>query len=104
MGGQPMMEQVGGQPMMEQETMSETTEEKPISSTNQMEYETLRARLPQEISDEVLFKLPTACQGLSLERIRRGLSKVIAHLQIQMHLLPSYLPLLHRIQNLRILP
>ena len=54
MGGQPMMEQVGGQPMMEQETMSETTEEKPISSTNQMEYETLRARLPQEITDDVV--------------------------------------------------
>ena len=54
MGGQPMMEQMGGQPMMEQETMSETTEEKPISSTNQMEYETLRARLPQEITDDVV--------------------------------------------------
>ena len=46
--------QMGGQPMMEQETMSETTEEKPISSTNQMEYETLRARLPQEITDDVV--------------------------------------------------
>ena len=34
--------------------------------------------LQQEISDEVLFNLATACQGLSLERIRRVLSKVIA--------------------------
>ena len=34
--------------------------------------------LKQDISDEVLVKLTTACQGLSLERIRRVLSKVIA--------------------------
>jgi len=34
--------------------------------------------LKQEISDDVLLSLTTACQGLSLERIRRVLSKVIA--------------------------
>jgi hypothetical protein len=34
--------------------------------------------LKQDVSDEVLVNLTTACQGLSLERIRRVLSKVIA--------------------------
>ena len=34
--------------------------------------------LKQDVSDELLLSLTTACQGLSLERIRRVLSKVIA--------------------------
>lgn len=38
----------------------------------------LMTSLKQEISPEVLVNLTTACQGLSLERIRRVLSKVIA--------------------------
>ena len=38
----------------------------------------LMSSLKQGISDELLLSLTTACQGLSLERIRRVLSKVIA--------------------------
>ena len=38
----------------------------------------LMKSLKQDISEEVLVNLTTACQGLSLERIRRVLSKVIA--------------------------
>jgi SpoVK/Ycf46/Vps4 family AAA+-type ATPase len=38
----------------------------------------LTTSLQQEISSEDLSKIATACQGLSLERIRRVLSKVIA--------------------------
>lgn len=44
----------------------------------QEELERLMNSLKQEISDELLVNLTTACQGLSLERIRRVLSKVIA--------------------------
>jgi SpoVK/Ycf46/Vps4 family AAA+-type ATPase len=38
----------------------------------------LMTSLKQDVSDELLLSLTTACQGLSLERIRRVLSKVIA--------------------------
>ena len=38
----------------------------------------LMTSLKQDISEELLLNLTTACQGLSLERIRRVLSKVIA--------------------------
>ena len=38
----------------------------------------LLSSLQQKISDETLNNIATACQGLSLERIRRVLSKVIA--------------------------
>lgn len=34
--------------------------------------------LQQDISDDVIDSLTNACQGLSLERIRRVLSKIIA--------------------------
>jgi SpoVK/Ycf46/Vps4 family AAA+-type ATPase len=42
------------------------------------ELKRLTTSLQQEISSEVLYNIATACQGLSLERIRRVLSKVIA--------------------------
>ncbi len=38
----------------------------------------LMTSLKQDISDEMIARLATSCQGLSLERIRRVLSKVIA--------------------------
>ena len=52
----------------------------PLPSYNDIleELNRLMTSLQQEMSDEVLFNLATACQGLSLERIRRVLSKVIA--------------------------
>ena len=57
-----------------------TLVEFPLPSYNEIleELNRLMTSLQQEISDEVLFNLATACQGLSLERIRRVLSKVIA--------------------------
>ena len=42
------------------------------------ELKRLTTSLQQEISQETVYKIATACQGLSLERIRRVLSKVIA--------------------------
>ena len=42
------------------------------------ELKRLTTSLQQDISSEVLNNIATACQGLSLERIRRVLSKVIA--------------------------
>merc|ERR1712054_591450 len=42
------------------------------------ELKRLTTSLQQDISTEVICKIATACQGLSLERIRRVLSKVIA--------------------------
>lgn len=44
----------------------------------QEELQRLMNSLKQEISNDLLVNLTTACQGLSLERIRRVLSKVIA--------------------------
>ena len=38
----------------------------------------LTSSIQQDITQETLFKIATACQGLSLERIRRVLSKIIA--------------------------
>ena len=38
----------------------------------------LTASLQQKIEPSVIYNIATACQGLSLERIRRVLSKVIA--------------------------
>jgi SpoVK/Ycf46/Vps4 family AAA+-type ATPase len=38
----------------------------------------LKSSMQQEVSDEIILEVTTACQGLSLERIRRVLSKVIA--------------------------
>ena len=38
----------------------------------------LKSSMQQEVSDEIILEVATACQGLSLERIRRVLSKVIA--------------------------
>jgi len=42
------------------------------------ELKRLTTSLQQEISEEIIASLASACQGLSLERIRRVLSKVIA--------------------------
>jgi len=42
------------------------------------ELKRLTTSLQQDISQETIYKIATACQGLSLERIRRVLSKVIA--------------------------
>jgi len=50
----------------------------PTYSEINEELSRLMASLKQESSDELLLNLTTACQGLSLERIRRVLSKVIA--------------------------
>ena len=38
----------------------------------------LISSMQKEVNQKVIFDLATACQGLSLERIRRVLSKVIA--------------------------
>ena len=52
----------------------------PLPTYNEINEELVRlmSSLKQEISEDVLLNLTTACQGLSLERIRRVLSKVIA--------------------------
>lgn len=52
----------------------------PLPTYNEINEELLRLMnsLKQEVSEELLLNLTTACQGLSLERIRRVLSKVIA--------------------------
>lgn len=52
----------------------------PLPTYNEINEELLRlmTSLKQDISDDLLLSLTTACQGLSLERIRRVLSKVIA--------------------------
>lgn len=52
----------------------------PLPSYNEIneELRRLMLSLKQEFSDELLVNLTTACQGLSLERIRRVLSKIIA--------------------------
>jgi SpoVK/Ycf46/Vps4 family AAA+-type ATPase len=52
----------------------------PLPTYNEINEELFRlmTSLKQEISNELLLSLTTACQGLSLERIRRVLSKVIA--------------------------
>ena len=50
----------------------------PTYSEINEELSRLMTSLKQESSDELLVSLTTACQGLSLERIRRVLSKVIA--------------------------
>ena len=52
----------------------------PLPTYNEINEELIRlmTSLKQDISDELLVNLTTACQGLSLERIRRVLSKVIA--------------------------
>jgi len=52
----------------------------PLPSYNEIseELNRLMASLQQDISEEITHNLATACQGLSLERIRRVLSKVIA--------------------------
>jgi hypothetical protein len=52
----------------------------PLPSYNEIldELNRLMTSLQQEISDDILFNIAMACQGLSLERIRRVLSKVIA--------------------------
>ena len=52
----------------------------PLPSYNEIldELNRLMTSLQQDISEDILFNIATACQGLSLERIRRVLSKVIA--------------------------
>jgi len=50
----------------------------PTYSEINEELSRLMTSLKQDISEELLLNLTTACQGLSLERIRRVLSKVIA--------------------------
>ena len=52
----------------------------PLPTYNEIYEELVRlmTSLKQDISEDVLLTLTTACQGLSLERIRRVLSKVIA--------------------------
>ena len=64
------------------ETLREfvTLIEFPLPTYNEINEELFRlmTSLKQEISEELLLNLTTACQGLSLERIRRVLSKVIA--------------------------
>lgn len=52
----------------------------PLPTYNEINEELIRlmTSLKQDISEELLLNLTTACQGLSLERIRRVLSKVIA--------------------------
>jgi len=52
----------------------------PLPTYNEIneELSRLMKSLKQEISDDLIVNLTTACQGLSLERIRRVLSKVIA--------------------------
>ena len=52
----------------------------PLPTYNEINEELVRlmTSLKQDISTELLLNLTTACQGLSLERIRRVLSKVIA--------------------------
>jgi SpoVK/Ycf46/Vps4 family AAA+-type ATPase len=50
----------------------------PTYSEINEELSRLMISLKQNISEELLVNLTTACQGLSLERIRRVLSKVIA--------------------------
>lgn len=52
----------------------------PLPTYNEIKEELVRltTSLKQEISEDLLLNLTTACQGLSLERIRRVLSKVIA--------------------------
>ena len=42
------------------------------------ELKRLTSSMQQTVEEEIIFNLATACQGLSLERIRRVLSKVIA--------------------------
>jgi SpoVK/Ycf46/Vps4 family AAA+-type ATPase len=64
------------------ETLREhiTLIEFPLPSYNEIseELNRLMTSLQQEVSEEITYNLATACQGLSLERIRRVLSKVIA--------------------------
>jgi len=57
-----------------------TVIEFPLPTYQEINEELLRlvTSLQQDVSDELLLNLTTACQGLSLERIRRVLSKVIA--------------------------
>ena len=52
----------------------------PLPSYNEINEELFRlmTSLKQDVSEDLLISLTTACQGLSLERIRRVLSKVIA--------------------------
>jgi SpoVK/Ycf46/Vps4 family AAA+-type ATPase len=52
----------------------------PLPTYQEIEEELLRltTSLKQNVSKDLLLNLTTACQGLSLERIRRVLSKVIA--------------------------
>jgi len=52
----------------------------PLPSYNEIyeELNRLMTSLQQDVASEVIHNLATACQGLSLERIRRVLSKVIA--------------------------
>jgi len=57
-----------------------TVVEFPLPSYSEIleELNRLVKSLQQDLPDEVVFSIATACQGLSLERIRRVLSKVIA--------------------------
>jgi len=57
-----------------------TVIEFPLPTYQEINEELIRliTSLKQDVSDELLLNLTTACQGLSLERIRRVLSKVIA--------------------------
>lgn len=57
-----------------------TVIEFPLPTYNEIseELQRLMTSLKQDISEELMINLTTACQGLSLERIRRVLSKVIA--------------------------
>ena len=57
-----------------------TVIEFPLPTYHEINEELLRlmTSLKQDIADDLLLSLTTACQGLSLERIRRVLSKVIA--------------------------
>ena len=52
----------------------------PLPNFNEIleELNRLTSSIQQEISQEVLYSVALACQGLSLERIRRVLSKIIA--------------------------
>merc|ERR1712146_440413 len=52
----------------------------PLSTFSEIceELKRLTESLDQKISNEDLLRLASACQGLSLERIRRVLSKIIA--------------------------
>jgi len=57
-----------------------TLVEFPLPSYSEIleELNRLLKSLQQELEEDVIFRIATACQGLSLERIRRVLSKVIA--------------------------